>query len=559
MKHILKHIFFVFVILALAALAFAPALAFAESISVSASAARANVGDTIYISAAYANNSQAIRYATCTFGGPILSGTVDMPYAYESGNYVYGLYLSKAGTYTSSVSCSKAGYNSVSDSITLEVLKASSTLSVGNTQSSAEIGSTINVPAYYQHDYSKISGAACTLDASPPSGSKTATQMVDAGGYYSAYYTISAIGTYSFAVSCTSDNYASQSRSFNVAAKKHDSLLHGTMTSSYYAEQPITAPFSYTASQNGGIISGAQCRYELNRGGTFIKGGTLAYSSPSYVLSLDALDASTNTYDVKVFCQSSNYASAETTQSFYVNNIPAFITLNKEAPNGDFSHAPISITSRYVNSNTNQEIYGADCGIDALSENIDTADISRAIIDEAGQKINMELPAADTEKSLRIKGCCSKKNYANACGELSVSVSPQPISMETLPEPSEFISGEKYVLGVRANPANHGNASDITCSADVEFAKGGLQAKRLILARNDVAHSSEIVFEKPGQWNIKYSCFGEGYIKQYLDINIRTKMFNKESENNLIAALSALGIILAAAVILIKKKYAAQP
>ncbi len=480
-----------------------------------------------------------------------MSNTVPLTYSSVGLYYYYDLYLSSAGSSTFSISCSKTGYDSASGSTTINVPKGFSKLSVYDIPVSGDVGGIFTVRAEYRNSNSKISGATCKMDVTAPSGAKDTITMGETDGYYTISYSFASEGGYSFAVSCTSGNYQSQSSHFTSQIKKKSASIQAAQTQSfYYAEQPIDLNYYYREKgENQGKgennIYGAQCSYELRKGDALADSGKMLTAATGYRITFSGFDYSSEQYAIQVSCETLEYQKQSISQTFSISEIPATVRIETNAPNGDFSYAPLSISVLYRASNSGNDIPGASCTISLSGENKSFE----------GTYYKTTYPPVEKPTSLIIHACCSKKNYMKNCLDMSRQVMPQPISVELLTTPSEFVSGWTYLLGVRASPSLKGDSGQIKCTSYVAYLGTNAISKEHVLKRNSTAYSTEIFFETPGRVQISYRCLGTGFAETNIISEIKIKVFKQESENTLFTVLGALAVLLSVALVIITRKY----
>lgn len=524
----------------------APAHAVPSSLSITAAIGSSGVGDTMRVYAYYNDNaSNAIPYADCRISGGFLPSTASLTYSSAGLYYYYDIYLSSAGSSTFSIYCSKTGYDSASGSTTIDVPKGSSTLSVYDIPVLGDVGGMFTARADYRGSSSKISGATCKMDATAPSGAKDTIIMGETDGYYTASYSFASEGGYSFAVYCSSGNYQSQSRQFDSQVKKKSASLQAAQTQPfYYAEQPVELNYYYRES-GGNNIYGAQCSYELRKGSALADSGKMPAAAAGYRITFSGFDYSSEKYTIQVSCETSEYQKQSVSQTFSISEIPAAVRIETNAPDGGYSYAALSISALYRATNSGNDIPGASCTISLSGENKSFE----------GAYYKTAYPPVEKPTSLTIRACCSKKNYARNCMNAYPQAMPQPISIELLTTPSEFVSGETYLLGVRAAPSLQGDSGQIKCKSNVAYTGANAISKEYALKRNSTAHYTEIFFEAPGRAQISYHCSGTGFAETTILSDIRVKVFKKESENTLFTVLGTLGVLLSAALIIITRKY----
>lgn len=524
----------------------APAYAVPSSLSITAAIGSSGVGDTMRVYVYYTDNaSNTISYAACTISGGFLSNVISLTYNSVSGYYYYDLYLSSAGSSTFSLSCSKTGYDSASGSTIINVPKGSSTLSVYDIPDSGDVGGVFTVRADYRNSNSKISGATCKMDVIAPSGAKDTIFLSETGGDYKLSYSFASAGSYSFVVLCSSGNYQSQSRQFNSQIKKKSASIQAAQAqSSYYAEQPIDLNYYYRDG-GGSNIFGAQCSYELRKGNSLVDSGKMLAVSTGYRIDFSGFDYGSAQYTIQVLCETSEYQKQSVSQTFSILEIPATVRIETNAPKGDYSYNALSISALYRATNSGNDISGALCLITLSEENKSFE----------GAFYKTTYPLVEKPTSLTIRACCSKKNYEGNCIDAFRQVMPQPIFVEPLTTPSEFVSGETYLLGVRASPSLEGDIEQIKCTSFAAYAGANAISKEYALERNSTAHSTKIFFETPGRVQITYLCSGPGFAETKIMSEIRVKVFKKESETTLFTVLGALGALLSVALIIITRKY----
>lgn len=520
-------------------------MAYATLVSITANIGSSRVGDTIRIYASYYDGAGgSVSDGTCTISGGTLSAPAAMPYN-ALGYYQYDLYLSNAGMHTYSVSCSKTGADTATGSFVLDLPKGQSSLSIVNAPGISEIGNKVSLQASYLFKGSKISGGACNIDIVSPDGSKD-TRRMNEGGYYTTDYIFSSGGKHTFLVSCSSDNYLSQSQSFSMdVLKRPSSLAALDVSPTYYAGSPVKIHYSYKTDKGSGAISDAQCSFELRKDSQSVMSGKLQYSSTGYLFSADNLDAADAPYSLKVSCESPGDALQSASNNFQVLNVPTSVRVTRDAPNGEISNTPLNIEAAYFNSATNSRISDGTCTIALSSEG--------AI--HQGSKLETRFPAVDGAQSITVDACCTKKNHQQSCNSLYLTVYPQPVVMELLPAPSEFVAGGKYTIGIRAAPAYYGSADGIQCDADLRESSSAPSGKYLNLSRTGAAYSTDIYFEQPERLAVTYTCFGKGYARSQMRTEIRIKVFNKESESQLTSVLVVTALVLLSALVLIKRRY----
>lgn len=521
------------------ALLFLPNAAFsASSVSLSMPPS-ATVQNTVDVYAYYYNDSVFVPDASCTLRGGFLGSPVNLAY-YPGQYYLNSLYLSQAGTHTFNASCSKAGYEPAWVTGAISVSKLPTTLSLNAYPSgSATVGESVSFNAYYTY-ISSISGATCTLKVTKPSGSEETISMYESTGQYSASYKLSVIGQYSFEATCSSTNYATNTGSTSIQSSKHSSTITRPDIPTQYAGGQMGYRYRYES--GGSIITGADCNYELKRGSTSVGTGKLSYDGSGYFFSRAVPDISDTSYLLRVTCNSDSYSQAQNDAYFQVKEIPTNLQLTSTAPDGMYSYTSLSLSARYTDSRNYADIYGGQCTIDFDGKHT------------VGSTLNTEFPAVDSTGTFNAKACCSKAGYATRCADKEFIVLPQPITLEPINLSGTYIAGKDYLLGVVGKPTYYGE-DIIACSLDIVDSKSGAAVRGIVLRKNGDEHKGFVTFDKAGRFRLDFLCSGTGYAQNRRAFDAKVKMFSSAFEGTLTTVLGILGIILAAATILISKKY----
>lgn len=496
-----------------------------------------DISEGFSVTATYRSNDTNLCSAICRISGGWLSGAV---YLTETTGCEYSATLyapDHSGSHILEVYCEKAGYGYRSEGFPMEVEKLDSELSVTTSPASPYPRDTVSVDAHYEDGYGDAIAGSCSASLEE---NGIEIGYVDMGyyGHYSGELVLPpSTGDYSITVTCTSEQYETESEEVSLDVSKMQAELSLSYPGVVYYGQEVEVSADYTHA--GGVIQGS-CT--LSFGGTERQMGY----SPAGYSSTVSIPYDSGRHSLEVRCSSSSHETRVEEAVLVPSRRPVRIALVLPGERLFYPGEEIPVKLSYLDSLTGEAITGARCVLDG-SEQLDA---------EGGYHVTVLSGLGLGSHSLAVE--CSGEFHQEGHRTFTVDVVRMPLVIRFVDARDEYVYGKDIEIRARAVGLD-GNDADVACRARVDsygpLVGNLLDSYNADMVREDGAHALAIQGTGgPSRVEVTVTCSGSMYEEGTARTGFVTRQLSRETEEGMLIVLSAVSVALAALILLIRRK-----
>ncbi len=515
-----------------------PALAANSTVLDVTAPSDADINEEFLVTAVYRNYTNLCG-ASCRVDGGWLSGYT---YLSETPGCEYSVTLQApgySGIRTLDVYCEKAGYDHQTEYFDIDIDKLGSDLSVVANPTSPYPGDTVTVNAFYEDDYNDvITGGSCSAEVRENGMMIRYVGMSRYGGSYEGDFVLpGGTGNYAIAVTCTSNQYRSASKSVSFEVTKDEAGLVLTYPEVVYYGQDVEVNADYN--HMGSLISGS-CTISL--GGTEEEMG---YSYDGYGSKV-SIPYAAGPHSIWVECSSASYETRKEEILISPSDRPTEIYVISPIGKAFYPTDTIPVNISCVDSLTGKSMTGARCFLDELNQ---------LEVEEWYHATEVSNPGVGTH-SFSIE--CFEEFHRKGTGTVTVDVVRIPVDVRFIETGEEYRPGEEIKVKVVAVSAA-GDNENVSCSARVD-SYGPLFGNLVDYYTEDMVMEEGVhalAIEDSGKSSrmvVSVTCSGDIHEEKTARIEISAKQLSKETEEGAILLLSAVSVILVALILLIRRK-----
>jgi hypothetical protein len=495
-----------------------------------------DIDEDFSVTAAYKSNDTNLCGATCSVDDGWLSGPV---YMSETAGCEYSAVINApgdSGSYTLDVYCNKAGYDYQLDYFGIDVDKLDSELSVDISPASPSAGDTVSVNAYYKDDYGDAIAGSCSARLRENGMEIDYIDMEYYGLYRGELVLPEGTGDYTITVTCSSDQYETESDSvsFEVTKESADMRLSHTGTAYYGQDVEINADYTH----QGSMISGT-CTMSFDS-----TEREMDYSHTGYSGTV-RIPYAEGPYEVGVECSSGSYETREGGIAITPLKRPASVAVVSPEERRFYPTDEILIKISYLDSLTGEGVADARCLLDGseleAKDGYHVAEVSNLGIGTL---------------SLSIR--CSGQFHGEDFETLTVNIIRIPVDIGFVEARGEYRYGEEIRINASVVSVA-GDESDISCSARVDsydlLFNSLLDYYTADLVREEGMRVLTIPNTgRPSRMVVSVTCSGDVHEEKTARMEFVTRQLSRETEGEMVVLLSAVSLVLVALILLIRRK-----